>query len=75
MARTPSKVVKSIPASETGSMVTCFTKPNESGDKYLITQNPLKAQFTLWKCLENGFERISTSNNPLGFDDKIPYEM
>lgn len=75
MARTPSKVVKSIPTSETGSMVTCFTKPNESGDKYLITQNPLKAQFTLWKCLENGFEKISTSNNPLDLNKKIPYEI
>lgn len=75
MARTSSKIVKTIPASETGARTICFTKPNSSGDKYLITQNPLKAQFTLWKCLEDGFEKIKTSDNPIDFDDVIPYEM
>ena len=75
MARTSSKIVKTIPASETGSRTTCFTKSDSSGDKYLITQNPLKGQFTLWKCLEDGFEKIKTSDNPLDFDDVIPYEM
>lgn len=75
MARTSSKVVKSIPSSETGARTTCFTKPNESGDKYIISQNPLKAQFALWKCVKDGFEKISTSNNPLDLNKKIPYEM
>jgi hypothetical protein len=75
MARTSSKIVKTIPTSETGNRTTCFTKPNDSGDKYLITENPLKAQFTLWKCVEDGFERIKTSDNPLDFDKTIPYEM
>jgi hypothetical protein len=74
MARTSSKIVKTIPVSEIQA-VTCFTKSNESGDKYLITQNPLKAQFTLWKCIEEGFERIKTDGNPKDFDDLIPYEM
>lgn len=75
MARKSSKIVKSIPSSETGARTTCYTKPNESGDKYLITQNPLKAQFTLWKCIEDGFEKISTSDNPLDLNKKIHYEM
>lgn len=75
MARTSSKIAKTIPASETGSRTTCFTKSNNSGDKYLITENPLKAQFTLWKCIEDGFEKIKTSDNPRDFDDVIPYEM
>ena len=75
MARTSSKIVKTIPDSETGNRTTCFTKPNESGDKYLITQNPLKTQFTLWKCLKDGFERVKVSDNPRDFDDVIPYEM
>lgn len=75
MARTSSKIVKAIPASETGARTTCFTKPDNLGDKYLITQNPLKAQFALWKCLEDGFERIKVSDSPLDFDDVIPYEM
>ena len=75
MARTSSKTVKTIPSSETGQGVICYTKPNKSGDKYLITQNPLKNQFTLWKCVDDGFEKITTSDNPRNFDDKIPYEF
>ncbi len=75
MARTSSKIVKTIPVSETGTRTTCFTKPNSSGDEYLITQNPLKQQFTLWKCIEDGFEKIKISDNPRDFDDVIPYEM
>ena len=74
MARTSSKIVKTIPASEI-EKATCFTKADSLGDKYLITENPLKAQFTLWKCIEEGFERIKTSDSPLDFDDVIPYEM
>ena len=73
-ANKTTKILKSIPSSE-NEMTSCFTKPNSSGDEYLITQNPLKQQFTLWKCVEEGFEKISTSNNPLDFDDIIPYEM
>lgn len=75
MARTSSKIVKAIPNSETGSKTTCFTKPNSLGDKYLITENPLEERFTLWKCVEEGFEKIKTSNNPLKLNDVIPYEM
>ena len=65
-----SKIVKAIPSSETGTGVDCSTN---SGDKYLITQNPLKEQFTLWKRLEDGFEKIKTSDNPLDFDKVIPW--
>ena len=75
MARTSSKIVKSIPSSETGSRTTCFTKPNGCGDKYVITQNPLKNQYTLWKCVEDGYEKVTTSVSSLVFDNKIPYEM
>ena len=74
MARAASKIVKNIPNSETGNRIVCFTKANESGDKYIISQNPLKGQFTLWKCLEDGFERIATSDNPREFDEVIPYK-
>ena len=70
MARTSSKIVKSIPNTENGVGTSCTT---ESGDKYLITQNPLKGEFTLWKCLNDGFERISTSDSPLDFDNIIPW--
>ena len=70
IASTKLKIVKTIPSSETGIGVDCLTK---SGDKYIITQNPLKEQFTLWKCLENGFEKISISSSPLDFDEIIPW--
>lgn len=78
MARASSKIVKSIPNTETGSKVTCFTEPNESGDKYVITQNPLKMQFTLWKCIEDednsgGFEKIKVSDSPLDLYELIPF--
>lgn len=68
MARTSSKIVKTIPASETGSRTVCLN------GKYLITQNPLKEQFTLWKRVDDGFERIKASDNPLDFDDVIPWD-
>jgi hypothetical protein len=67
MARTSSKIVKAIPSSENGARVDCMN------GKYLITQNTLKVQFTLWKRLEDGFERIKTSENPLDFDKIIPW--
>ena len=73
-SKSSSKILKSIPASETGKKTICYTKSNQSGDKYIISHNPLKEQFTLWKCVEDGFEKISTSNNPRNFDEKIPYE-
>ena len=71
MARTAnkdakSKVLKAIPNSETGK-VECLE------GKYLITYNHLKEQSTLWKCLEDGFEKIKTSENPLEFDKIIPW--
>ena len=73
MARTSTKIVKTIPVSETGARTTCFTKMNSTGERYLITENPLKAQFTLWKYVEDGFEKIKTSDNPLEFDKIIDW--
>lgn len=67
MARTSSKIIKTIPASETGARTTCLD------GKYLITNNPLKGQFTLWRCSEYGFEKIKTSDSPLDFDKIIPW--
>ena len=69
MARTSSKITKTIPSSEVPK-VDCLTSSN---GKYIITQNNLEVKFTLWKCLEDGFEKIKTSNNPLDFDDVIPW--
>ena len=71
MTRTSLKIVKSIPSTETGVGTSCIT---ESGEEYLITQNPLKEQFTLWKCFGDGFEKISISESPLDFDNIIPWK-
>lgn len=65
-----STVVKSIPSSETGTMTGCKTK---SGKEYLITNNPIKAKFTLWMVISDGYEKLSVSNNPLDFDKIIDY--
>lgn len=73
-ANKTTKILKSIPPQEI-EMTSCFTKQNASGDEYLITKNPLKQQFTLWKCVQEGFEKISASSNPLDFDEIIPYEL
>lgn len=65
-----STVVKSIPSSETGTMTGCKTK---SGKEYLITNNQIKAKFTLWMVISDGYEKLSVSNNPLDFDKIIDY--
>ena len=67
MARTSSKIVKAIPNTETGSRTICLN------GEYLITNNPIEERFTLWKCHEDGFEKIKTSDNPLDFDKVIPW--
>ena len=61
-----SKILKAIPNSETGK-VDC------ANGKLIITENHLKEQFTLWKRLEDGFEKIKISDNPLEFDDVIDW--
>ena len=62
------KILKAIPNGEI-EKVGCLN------NEYIITQNPIKEQLTLWKRLEDGFEKIKTSDNPLDFDDIIPWEM
>lgn len=64
-------IVKAIPSTETGSRTTCLTK---SGKEYLITNNPIKARFTLWRKVDGGYEKMSVSDNPLDFNKVIPYD-
>lgn len=66
-----SKIVRTIPKSETGARVTSFTT---SKKKYIISQNPITKIFTLWKEVKDGFEKIKTSRSPLEFDDMIPWD-
>jgi len=62
------KIIKKIPSTETGVQTLCC------GGKYLITHYPEKERFTLWKIHKEGYEKISTSNSPLDFDDIIPWK-
>ena len=62
-------IVKQIPKSDNGHGV-LYTKSN--GNVYQISNNPIKKRFTLWKVLENGYEKISTSDNPLNLYES-PY--
>lgn len=63
-------IVKSIPASEDGQSVRCKTK---SGKVYLITQNHGKMRFTLWRVLDDGFEKLTTGNSPYDLYGNIPW--
>lgn len=58
----PEKIVARIPASETGPNVTHTTR---SGIVYKVTQNKKKGQFTLWKKVEGGYEKLATKKSPV----------
>ena len=38
---------------------------------YIITQNTLKGKFTLYKVLENDYEKLATDSSPLTLYDVI----
>ena len=63
-------IVKSIPVSEDGQSVRCKTK---SGKAYLITQNRSKMRFTLWRILDDGFEKLTTGNSPYDLYENVPW--
>ena len=54
-------IVKQIPKSDNGYGVQYTTA---SGTVYKISHNPLKNKFTLWKPVENGYEKLATADNP-----------
>ncbi len=55
-------VVNQIPKSEDGYGVKYTT---ESGNEYVISHNKIKRRFTLWKSLEQGYEKLGTANSPI----------
>lgn len=73
--KSETKKYKDIPKTESIPMLTCFTKQHGSGDKYFVTYCMNSDKFSLWKCCDDGFERIKTSDNPLDFTDDIPWEF
>lgn len=68
---TAEKIVKSIPASDSGAGVLCKTK---SGQQYQISQNTEKMKFTLWKVVDKGFVKIKTANSPVDLYDSVPWD-
>lgn len=63
-------IIKSVPTSEDGQSVRCKTK---SGKFYLITQNRGKKRFTLWRVLDNGFEKLTTGDSPYDLYGDVPW--
>ena len=66
MARQPStnksaKIVKNIPTTDSAPGVTCVTK---SGKKYRISQDADRGKHTLWRSVEDGYEKLETADSP-----------
>ena len=60
-------VVKKLPKTETGHGVKYTT---ESGNVYVISNDPIKKRFTLWKTVSSGYEKIGTSDSPINLYKK-----
>ena len=56
------KISTRIPTSETGPNVTHTTS---SGIVYKVTQNKKKGQFTLWKKVDGGYEKMASRRSPV----------
>jgi len=65
------KMVKQLPASESGAGVRCKTR---AGAEYIVSQCPEKMRFTLWEVMEQGLEPLGTAKSPLELYEKIPWE-
>ena len=64
-------ISKSIPAKHTGPGVSCRTR---SGQEYRISQDPTKMEFTLWKVVHGGFERMLSAKSPIPLYEKVPWQ-
>lgn len=62
------KAVKKIPVSEDGAGVICNGK-----FVYIISQNLSKHKFTLWKKVNEEYEKISSADTPIKLYDKIEW--
>lgn len=67
------KIVKTLPASESGHGILCKTKTH---GEYQISQNPSvsKNRFTLWKLSSEGYEKISQAATPQDLYPLIPWD-
>ena len=63
-----SKVVKKLPLSDSGPGVVCNGKY-----VYIISQDLKKQRFTLWKKIDEGYEKIASSDSPMKLYDKVEW--
>lgn len=63
-----SKIIKNIPTSDDGPGVVCNGKFT-----YIVSHNLKKEKFTLWKKVEDGYERIAIADSPMILYDKIEW--
>lgn len=38
---------------------------------YTVTQNALNGKFTLYKIIDNDYQKMVTANSPLGFNEAV----
>lgn len=60
------KVIKKIPVNEVGMVM----YKNTNGNVYKITQNQTTNVFTIYKVVEDGFERLGKGSNPTALEEK-----
>ena len=70
MPRVSSKQLTKLPVSENGVGVTCLTS---SGEQYYISNNLDKGKLTLWRIVDNCYQKVATSNSPYDLYDKIDW--
>ena len=63
-----SKVIKNLPSSENGPGVVCNGKY-----VYIITQDLKKQRFTLWKKVDEGYEKMGSADSPMKLYDKVEW--
>lgn len=60
------KLLKKLPANEIGMV----TYKRLNGDTYKITQNQMNKTFTIYKVINDCFERLGKGANPTALEEK-----
>lgn len=66
-------IVKSLPKTEDGNGILCKT---HTAFDYQISQNTSKKKnrFTLWKILEDGYEKVASADTPQDLYPLVPWK-
>lgn len=60
-------VMKTLPKNEK----LCLTYKIENKNQFVITFNAIKQIYTIYKVLNDGYEKLGTGNNPLKLEEKF----